>query len=546
MKQMITTTNDFPWPPDYLNEFTTRNRLLLKLNRDTEARGLMDCWYKENPADWIEDFCITYDPRNIEPMPRLMPTVLFPRQREFINWLHKCYNARVDGLCEKSRDMGASWLSGDYSVWLWKYHPESAIGWGSRKEEYVDKRNDPKAIFPKMRMIIANLPEWQLPEGFNLDDHATKMLITNPENGSTIVGEAGENIGRGGRTSIYFKDESAHYENPESIEAALGDNTNVQIDISSVCGSGTVFYRKRFGGKVYYPGDELERGRTSVFVMDWRDHPGKTQEWFDLRHKKAADSGLLHILAQEVERDYTAAMDKIIIPASWINASVDAHIKLNIPIEGKRFGGQDIADEGGDKNALALRHGILLFHAQDWGGSAEDAADIAVPLCMEHGIQELYYDSNSVGVGFKVKINSLKTLATWPKGLKVLPWNGGGAVLDPEERVIQNDRESPLNKDQYANLKAQSWFRLATRFAKTYRMVHEGLVYPHSELISLSSKIPKLEELKRELSQAIRKSRPNGQTLVDKKPKGTHSPNLADAVVQCYNPVRELSILDVL
>jgi hypothetical protein len=63
---------------------------------------------------------------------------------------------------------------------------------------------------------------------------------------STATGEAGDNIGRGGRTLGYFKDESAHYEHRDLIEAALGDNTNVQIDISSVNGLGNVFHRPVF------------------------------------------------------------------------------------------------------------------------------------------------------------------------------------------------------------------------------------------------------------------------------------------------------------
>jgi phage terminase large subunit len=41
------------------------------------------------------------------------------------------------------------------------------------------------------------------------------MKIENPELGGMIVGEAGDNIGRGNRTSIYFKDESAYYPTPK-------------------------------------------------------------------------------------------------------------------------------------------------------------------------------------------------------------------------------------------------------------------------------------------------------------------------------------------
>ncbi|MDT9693866.1 hypothetical protein Q5762_37205, partial [Streptomyces sp. P9(2023)] len=82
------------------------------------------------------------------------------------------------------------------------------------------------------------MPDIWRPKGLKPKDHLTFMKCINLENGSTITGESGDNIGRGGRKSMYFKDESAHYERPEKIEAALGDNTNVQVDISSVNGLG--------------------------------------------------------------------------------------------------------------------------------------------------------------------------------------------------------------------------------------------------------------------------------------------------------------------
>ncbi|WP_198932413.1 hypothetical protein, partial [Brucella sp. CMUL 015] len=145
--------------------------------------------------------------------------------------------------------MGATVAASAFSVWLWLYWPGAAIGFGSRKEDLVDRLGDPKSIFDKLRSCIRNLPSdlfW--PKGFHPDKHMTYMKIINPSNGATIAGEAGDNIGRGGRTLIYFKDESAHYERPELIEAALGDNTNVQIDISSVNGMGNVFHRRRMAG----------------------------------------------------------------------------------------------------------------------------------------------------------------------------------------------------------------------------------------------------------------------------------------------------------
>ena len=168
------------------------------------------------------------------------------------------------------------------------------------------------------------------------------MKIINPDTGATITGESGKNIGRGGRSMIYFKDESAHYERPELIEAALGDNTDVQIDVSSVHGSANVFYRRRTTGEVWEPDKVMPKGKTRVFVFDWRDHPGKPQSWYDLRRARAETEGLLHIFAQEVDRDYLASMDKILISPAWVKAAIDAHKKLGF-------------DESGDKvSALAV------------------------------------------------------------------------------------------------------------------------------------------------------------------------------------------------
>jgi hypothetical protein len=37
---------------------------------------------------------------------------------------------------------------------------------------------------------------------------------------------------------------------------------------------------------------------------------------------------LLHVFAQEVDRDYAASVDRVIIPAKWLKAAIDAHIRL--------------------------------------------------------------------------------------------------------------------------------------------------------------------------------------------------------------------------
>lgn len=547
------TTFEHPniqWPPDYGAEWARRAKLGKLLQDNSQARRAAMGFYKFNPVQWIEDWAVTFDPRNKPPAPRTMPFMLFPRQREFILFLHACYMSRNSGLVEKARDIGASWLSVAYSAWLWIFWEGSAVGWGSRKQEYVDMLGDTKAIFPKIRIILDKLPDWMLPEGYDRAKHATFMKIINPNNGSTITGEAGDNMGRGGRTSIYFKDESAHYERPEMIEAALGDNTDVQIDISSVNGTANVFYRRRMNGEEWAPGKQMTKGKVWVFVFDWRHHPAKTQEWYDLRRQTAEDEGLLPNFYQEVDRDYAGSVHGIIIPAAWVRAAIDAHkilpAKWGIPwpMEGKKMAMQDVADGGRDRNALVGRHGSVCDFAKAWGGEAGDAAEIAVPICAERGYTDLSYDSIGVGSGFKTQINTMKQRPNWPARLRVHAWNAGAPPLDPDRPSIPNDPESTKNKDQYGNLKAQSYFRLRARFYKTFKAVTKGERFPVSEMISISSDVEGLNQLVLELSQPVRKDNGDGKTIVDKKPDDASSPNYADAFNGCFNPNIKVSIFD--
>lgn len=535
------------WPPNYGIEMQLREARVRSLMGDAKMCRALKDHYRFCAADFINDWCVTYNPRNQHPTPRTMPFIMFNRQREFIDFLQGCLTDRQGGLVEKARDIGATWLCCAFSVWLWLYHPGTAVGWGSRKEDLVDTLGDPDSIFEKMRMIVDNLPGILLPVGFNMKKHATYMKIINPETGATITGEGGDNIGRGGRKTIYFKDESAHYERPELIEAALGDNTDVQIDISSVNGTANVFYRRRMAGVEWSPGKIMPRGKPRIFIFDWRDHPGKTQAWYDERRQRDADAGLLHLFAQEVDRDYAGAVQGVIIPAKWVKAAIDAHIKLKFLPLGERTAGQDVADEGGDKHALAWRHGVVLQDAQHWGeGDGGEAANRAMGICGENRIQEIYYDSIGVGAAFKTETNRLERLQQLPKGLRIFPWNAGASPLDPEENLIPGDSFTPLNKDFFISLRMQAWWRLRTRFEKTYKAVTSGAKFNFDEMISLPSTLEHLHVIERELSQATFKHNSAGKLTMEKKPDGAMSPNLADAIVICYTPLRELSILDVI
>lgn len=524
------------WEPDYLGELNRRLRLMRRARTEPYFRACLLVVYKNDPVKFIEDCCFTYDPRK---KLKLMPFLLFERQKHFVWFVIACLTSGNAGLVEKCRDMGFTWLCVCLSTWLWLFTPGASVGFGSRKQELVDRMGDPDSIFEKIRMTLRYLPEYLLPVEFVPRQHATFMKIINPGNGATITGEIGDSIGRGGRKQIYFKDESAHYERPELIEAALGDNTDVQIDISSVNGAGNVFYRRRMAGEIWEPGKDMPPGKTWIFVGDWRDDPRKSVQWYEMRRARSESEGLLHIFAQEVDRDYFSSQEKIVIRPEWVKAAIDAHKILNFKAQGEKTGAQDVADGGGDRNAFVSRHGVVMTSAEHWAGEAQEAAKRSIPEAVRLGINELYYDCIGVGAGFKAQANTMRDAKAFPATLRIIPWDAAGKVSNPEGRLLPGDSSSPKNEDHFLNFKAQGWWGLRTRFYKVYRAVHHKEKYNPDELISIPSDLANMHQLVMELSQPVYDYNQAGKMLIDKTPEGTSSPNMGDACMMCYFPARE-------
>lgn len=535
------------WPPNYIAVYKFRQHQRERFQKNPKYLLGAIANYSKQPIEFISHWVDTYDPRNVASgMRARVPFVLFPRQEELVEFLLSCLTAEQNGLIEKSRDLGATWICAAFSVWLWLFKDGSAVGWGSRKEQLVDRLGDADSIFEKMRMVVRGLPPEFLPAGLS-PEHMTYMRFVNPTNGSTITGESGDNIGRGGRKLIYFKDESAHYEHPEMIEASLTDNTRVQIDLSSVHGLGTVFHRKREAGIDWAPGQPIVKGKTNVFVMDWRDHPLKTQAWHDEREAKARGDGLLHIFAQEVERNYAASVEGVIIPAEWVSAAIDADVKLGFDDSGMWGAALDVADEGLDTNALAKRKGVVVKSVEEWGErDTGKTTRRAVDACCNLGPISLQYDSIGVGAGVKAEANRLADDDLMPKTVFMVPWNAGAEVLNKEEFVIPGDRNSPLNGDFYGNLKAQGWWQLRLRFERTWRAKNDPtFTWEPEQLISLPSSLPLIRKIQKELSQATVSTNTRMKLIVDKSPEGTRSPNLADAIMMMFWPLKGVRPLNV-
>lgn len=532
------------WPLDYGVECRRR---LKCVQAAQDNLAFAKTYYAENPIDFICDFCWTMDPRKVGTgEASVMPLVLFQKQREFILFVMQLLKNQCGGLVEKARDMGVTWTAVALSVWLWLFEDGASVGWGSRKEEYVDRIGDMSSIFEKIRFTVRMLPKFLLPATFKKNEHMGFMKLINPENNSSVVGEIGDNIGRGGRTSLYFKDESAHYAHPVMINTSLSHNTNIEVDISSVNGTGNPFHSRRMAG-IDWDGEIIDKTKTQVLVMPWQSHPGKNQDWYDKLRQFNEDEGTLAGFAQEVDRDYSASVLGTIIKSEWVEAAIGLARDFNLDVSGKKRAGLDVADDGisGDRNALVIVEGLQIEDFQFWGQVDTGVTSMrAYNYSLESGVFEIQYDSIGVGSGVKASFNHMRRVGELSDEYKIIPWTASAEVVDPfgfVDKPAPGDlsHQGPKNKDFFQNFKAQAWWAIKKRFHQAWRC-REGLDFDSDNIISINPDIPvnKLRMLVSELSQPVRKESVAGKTMIDKAPKGSKSPNVADAVIIAAYPAK--------
>lgn len=237
--------------------------------------------------------------------------------------------------------------------------------------------------------------------------------------------------------------------------------------------------------------------------------------------------------------EYENLSSKVVIPPAWIRAAIGLADKLGIEATGPVISALDVAgaDEGGDANAQAIRKGCFLLDVEVWNGlDTALTTQKAAKRAAEFGAEELYYDSVGVGEGVTGEWASMGRRDARPDHLEMIPWNGGASVVEPDEKVDPESEHSPLNKDQYENLKAQAYFGLRRRFENAYKAAN-NLPFDADNIIYLPAEADWLESIEEQLSQPQHKASKSGKTMVDKQPNGAASPNESDAIVMSFCPL---------
>jgi phage terminase large subunit len=522
---------------------------------------------------WFRWYAWTYDPRNpLEepPLPANLPFDLFPRQKELVNWIFYISSLREDGCLKKSRDIGFTWLAGALAWHRWRFVNGFKTTFGSRKSEYVDRIGDPDSIFEKIRLLYKALPKWMMPVGFDPYTHDNHMLIVNPQNGNTIRGEGGEEMGRGGRSTWYFIDEAAKIEHADRVDAATSANSEVRIWGSSINpqNENNLFQRKYTS----FPPDR-------VFRFHYSDDPRKTAAWAEKKQRSVTPE----TWAAEYEIDDSYTVEDICIPASWVEAAKklpklleakiaaltasyqlellkthEAHqpaLKARLDDEVKKFRFEPRAegiaggDVGGGKaqSVVIARFGAVVAKPRAWGDpDTNDTAFKMLDYCQElrlpkradnwePRIKVLRFDSVAIGQGVSA------TMKRNPRpGLIVTGVNTGAAPTDTR----WPDGEEATEK--FFNLKAEAWWTARERFKRTYEMVlwledkPGGQRHPVDELIALPDE-PNDQHMQRlvaQLSQVKWNRTDKGKVQIEPKAslarRGIASPDYADALILTF------------
>lgn len=220
-----------------------------------------------------------------------------------------------------------------------------------------------------------------------------------------------------------------------------------------------------------------------------------------------------------------------IIKRAHLMAAIDAHKVLGIEVSGSKRIGFDVADAGEDSCATVYAHGQLAIEANLWRASEDELLKSTSRVWHDARARgaSVYYDSIGVGAGVGAKLSELGQEVEHEK------FNAGGAVFRPDAKYADTNT---MNKDMFANIKAQAWWLVADRLRNTYQAVRHGAKIDPADMIFIDSNMKHLEQLIDELSTPKKDFDNAGRVKVESKKdlakRDVMSPNLADAFIMAF------------
>jgi phage terminase large subunit len=228
-------------------------------------------------------------------------------------------------------------------------------------------------------------------------------------------------------------------------------------------------------------------------------------------------------------------VEDTIIPVDWFESAIDAHIKLGWKAEGAVIASHDPSDTGGDSKGYAVRHGNVVLNVTEMvTGESAEGMDWALDLALRDRADYFVWDCDGLGVSLKRQVDA----ALENKKIDYVMYKGSESPEDADQPYSDGgSQRAKSNRETFANKRAQYYWRLRDRFEATHRAVSKGEYINPDEMISLSSSIEKLDQLRSEVCRIPLKRTNTGKIQImskiemAKKPYEIPSPNMGDALM---------------
>lgn len=490
-----------------------RERIYLtqKADEDLRVRAAILERAKRDVKWFCNTWITTYNPR-AKPH-KLLPFVLFPEQENMLDWIEECYREGKWGAVVKCRYTGASYITTMWMLHKLMFERDFTGVMASNKADSVDKSNSSKSLFYKVMDMYKRLPVWF--KTFDLSTAKTKMLIYNPLLNSAIQGESGSEIGRGGRSSAALVDEAAFVEADDSMVAALSENTDCSIFVSTPNGVANQFFRLAHSSEL------------KVFYYRWHADPRRSVEWRAKQDAKLSEG----IARQELDCDFYANTGTSFINPNWIEACIESHkviegMEDNTDIQA----GLDIAGSGANDTILAIRRGSIIDPLMKINMDDPTQTTLEANRIMTQELdkcpQVFCFDGDGIGSDIRGTIMNMDEFPPY----QMLEFRGGKT---PSDRYWETHDQT--SKDFLFNKRAEAWYILRWRIKATYDHINGIQKHDVRDMISL----PNDEGLRQDLVKPAFSYRSSKILLESKQEmlkKGLQSPDRADAVAySCYN-----------
>jgi len=272
-----------------------------------------------------------------------------------------------------------------------------------------------------------------------------------------------------------------------------------------------------------------------IIEINYTDNP-----WFPIELEQERVSDVDRLTAAEYRHkwlgEYNDSVDNAIIPVEWFDAAIDAHKKLGFEPLGQKIVAYDPSDEGADAKGYALRHGsVFLDIDYKDDGDFVDGFRWGLEKAVNSAADVFTWDADGMGAGGKLQVQQ----ALDGKHINYQVFKGSETADRPDDYYLANESDTTesarTNKQTFKNKRAQHYWMLRDRFYNTYRAVHKGEYVDPDTMISLSSQIPKLNEIRAEVCRVPKKVNTNGLIQIMSKPEmlklEIKSPNMADSMM---------------